>query len=354
MRICYLTYSLDFDRGAGKFSKTLIDTFRQMHPEWEIVVLTTQGINKHKLLFDLIKIRSIIKKCDVVHALDGFPYGVMAALAAVGLKKRLIITGLGTGAIRTLYHPIYSKLLKWAYQRADMVTAISRYTAGEINKKIPRLKIKVITPGVNFNDFKKEPGDIPQEILGKKPYLLTVGTIKKRKGHHIALPAFAEVLKKIPELNYIIVGNPNLGSEYFLQLKEMMQELKIEDRVFIFSNIDQVFLRQLYNNAELFFLMSQNVENDVEGFGLVFLEAAASGLPVVGSRHCGAEDAILDKENGFLIEPDDVAAVAEAIVKILSDQELKAKFSERSMAFAKATDWPSQARKYLEVYNINQ
>ena len=365
MRICYLTYSLDLDRGAGKFSKTLIDTFHNINPEWDIIVLTTRPTgdqnekpiiyaNKYKLLLNFIKIRSIIRDCDLVHALDGFPFGVIAALATMGLKKRLIITGLGTGAIRTLYHPIYSKLLKWAYQRADTVTTISRYTAREINKKIPKLKIDVITPGVNFDDFKKEPDNVPKEILGKKPYLLTVGTIKKRKGHHISLPAFAEVLKKIPELNYIIVGNPAPGSKYFLELKEIMRRLKIEDRVFIFSNIDQGFLRQLYNNAELFFLMSQNIEQDVEGFGLVFLEAASSALPVIGSRHCGAEDAILDKENGFLIEPDDIRAVSAAIIKILSDQDLKTKLSERSIAFAKSMDWQSQARSYLKVYNLNR
>ncbi|OGZ24844.1 MAG: hypothetical protein A2896_01630 [Candidatus Nealsonbacteria bacterium RIFCSPLOWO2_01_FULL_43_32] len=365
MKICYLTYSLDLDRGAGKFSKTLIDTFHQMNPEWDIVVLTTKKTgdlnekpiiyaNKYKLLLNFIKIRSIIKECDLVHALDGFPYGVIAALATMGLKKRLIITGLGTGAIRTLYHPIYSKLLKWAYQRADIVTTISRYTAGEINKKIPQLKIEVIPPGVNFDDFKKEPDNVPEEILEKKPYLLTVGTIKKRKGHHISLPAFAQALKKIPELNYIIIGNPAPGSKYFLELKETIQRLKIEDKVFIFSNIDQVFLRQLYNNAELFFLMSQNIEQDVEGFGLVFLEAASSALPVIGSRHCGAEDAILDKENGFLVEPDDIAAVSAAIVKILSDQDLKIKFSERSVAFAKSMNWFSRVRDYLKVYNLHR
>ncbi|MFH1423750.1 MAG: glycosyltransferase family 4 protein [Candidatus Nealsonbacteria bacterium] len=365
MKICYLTYSLDLDRGAGKFSKTLIDTFRDMNPEWDIVVLTTRPTgdpnekpiiyaDKYKLLINFIKIRSIIRECDVVHALDGFPFGVIAALATMGSKKKLIITGLGTGAIRTLYRPIYSKLLKWAYQRADTVTAISRYTAREINKKIPRLKIKVITPGVNFDEFKKESSLVPKEISEKKPYLLTVGTIKKRKGHHIALPAFAEVLKKIPELNYVIVGNPAIGSEYYLKLKETMQRLKIEDRVFIFSNIDQGFLRQLYNNAELFFLMSQNIGQDVEGFGLVFLEAAASALPVIGSKNCGAEDAILDKENGFLVEPDDIGAVSEAIIKILSDQDLKAGFSERSVAFAKTMDWRKQAGTYSEIYNINR
>ena len=221
-------------------------------------------------------------------------------------------------------------------------------------KKIPQLKIEVIPPGVNFDDFKKEPDNVPEEILEKKPYLLTVGTIKKRKGHHISLPAFAQALKKIPELNYIIIGNPAPGSKYFLELKETIQRLKIEDKVFIFSNIDQVFLRQLYNNAELFFLMSQNIEQDVEGFGLVFLEAASSALPVIGSRHCGAEDAILDKENGFLVEPDDIAAVSAAIVKILSDQDLKIKFSERSVAFAKSMNWFSRVRDYLKVYNLHR
>jgi len=365
MKICYLTHNINSEKGTGKFSIKLITTVREKKPEWNITILTTQktedlkeeilliSSNKYKLLFNLTKIRSVIKKCDLIHALDGFPYGIIAAIINIGLGKKLFITGIGTGAVRALYNPTYSWLLRWAYKKADKVFAISNYTAKEINKVIPELRIEAIPLGVDFADFsKKDFKKKPIEIIQKKPYILTVGAVKRRKGYHISLRAFAQALRKIPNLNYVIVGKPDKDPQYFLELEKIMKELEIENKVFIFSNIEKEFLRKLYNNAELFCLMSQDIEKDLEGFGLVFLEAAASGLPVIGSKNCGAEDAILDNENGFLIEQNDIRAVKEAILNILSDENLKRKLSQNSIALAKKSDWESKMVKYINSYEL--
>ncbi len=363
MRICYLTYSIDPNKGIGKFSSRLIKTVKEKNPDWDITILTTQktgdlkeeipliSSNKYKLLFNLTKIRSAVKKCDLIHALDGFPYGIVASVANIGLGKKLFITGIGTGAVRALYNPIYSWPLKWAYKKADKVFTISDYTAREINKVIPEVKIKTITPGVDFNDFcQKDLGSLSQKIVEKKPYILTVGTMKERKGYHISLPAFAQVIKKIPNLNYVIVGNPKKDPKYFSRLKKIIKELGIEKRVFIIRRVETGFLRKLYNNAELFCLMSQDIDKDIEGFGLVFLEAAASGLPIVASKDTGAEDAVLDRQNGFLVDQKDVLASSDNILRILNDRKLKRKFSERSIEFAKESSWESKTVKYIQHY----
>ena len=363
MRICYLTHNVDPGTGCGKFSRKLIEGVKKENPDWEITILSTKKVgdlegeiplifaNKYKLFFNLGEIHSVIKKCDLIHALDGFPYGIIAALANIGLNKKLIITGIGTAAIRPLYHPIYSKPLKWAYRKADRVITISHYTAREINKIIPDLKIKVINHGVDFEEFsKKESEEIPREIEDKKPYILSVGAFKKRKGYHISLPAFAQVLQRIPDLNYVIVGDPKKRSDYFSEIKKIMKDLGIKNKVFIFSNINREFLRQLYNNAELFCLTSQDVGKDVEGFGLVFLEAASSGLPVIGSMNTGAEDAILDMENGFLVKQNNIEKIAESILIILNDKDLKDKFSKKSINFAKLLSWEDKIGRYIKIY----
>jgi glycosyltransferase involved in cell wall biosynthesis len=363
MRICYLTNNIDPETGCGKLSHKLIETVKAERPEWEIVALTTKKTgdlkeeipliypNKYKLLSNLTRIRSIIKKCDLVHALDGFPYGLVSAVVNFGVNKKLIITGIGTGSIKPLYNSFYSILLKWAYRRADKVTAISHYTAREINKVIPDLEIEAIPLGVDFEEFSKiDLEQVPEKIKNKKPYILSVGAFKKRKGYHISLLAFAKVLEKIPDLNYVIVGDSQKGSDYFLELKKIAKDLGIEDRVFIFSNINREFLRKLYNNAELFFLISQDIEKDVEGFGLVFLEAAASGLPVIGSKDTGAEDAILDRENGFLVKQDDIEEITVAILRLLKDKNLRNKLSRKSIEFAKQSSWKSRLGVYIKIY----
>ncbi|HLD34827.1 MAG TPA: glycosyltransferase family 4 protein, partial [Patescibacteria group bacterium] len=101
---------------------------------------------------------------------------------------------------------------------------------------------------------------------------------------------------------------------------------------------------------ELFFLMSQAGGHDIEGFGLVFLEAAASGLPTIGSKDCGAEDAILDGKNGFLVDAKDIGGFSDAIKKILGDANLKKKMSEESRKFAGASGWDRRTEEYVQIY----
>lgn len=91
----------------------------------------------------------------------------------------------------------------------------------------------------------------------------------------------------------------------------------------------------------------------MEGFGLVFLEAAACGLPVVSAKNTSAEDAVLDGKNGILAPAQDAAAAAAAaVIKILSDQNLKESFSQESLAFAQKMSWQKTASEYAELYRI--
>ena len=106
----------------------------------------------------------------------------------------------------------------------------------------------------------------------------------------------------------------------------------------------------LYKNAELFLLLPQDVNKDIEGFGLVFLEAASCGLPVISSLGTSAEDAVANGRNGILVDSKNVDEAGEAIGRILSDKELRARFSAESVAFAKEMSWDKTASLYQLVY----
>ena len=88
----------------------------------------------------------------------------------------------------------------------------------------------------------------------------------------------------------------------------------------------------------------------MEGFGIVFLEAAIFGLPVVGTKNCGIDDAARDAENGILVAEDDVAGFTRAIVAILSDPEKKKRMGERSLQLAKESDWDKRTEEYKKMY----
>ncbi len=312
-----------------------------------------------RIIFRLFKIRSVFKSCDIVHALDGWPYGVIAAVFSLGLGKKIVITTIGTGAVQPLYQPIKKQLLIWAYRKADQITAISNNTKREILRVIPDLKIEVINHGVDFDKY--QISNIPEaeqarygagkyqsdaKVQKLKPYILSVGTLKKRKGYEYSIKVFAQIAPKFPDLKYVIVGS---GPEY-QNLKSQISHLKLQDRVIFLKDLSEEELVGLYKNAELFILLPQDINKDIEGFGLVFLEAAACGLPIVSSRGTSAEDAVLDGENGTLVSPSDHLEAADAMEKILSDSMLRESFSRESLNFARTMDWQKVVQNYISIY----
>jgi len=153
------------DNGAGVFSNRLAKGLEQGFGA-SVHALTTVGNglsheksllypNKLKLLLSLARIRAAIKTCDVVHALDAYPYGIIAVIASFGLRKKIILTAVGTGSVQWLYHRhwLKTRLLTWSYRSAVEVTAISRYTRDLILKKLPDLRITVINHGVDYEKF---------------------------------------------------------------------------------------------------------------------------------------------------------------------------------------------------------
>ena len=153
--------------------------------------------NKFKLLRSLGQIRKTIKQCDIVHALDLFPFGIVAIIASLGLGKKIIITTAGTGSIKPLYRPGIAFFSRWALRRANILTAISHYTAREIQKKVPSLNFTIITPGVAYDYFSKLSPEHPGSVSPETKYILSVGSLVKRKGYHISLPAFKQTLSLI-------------------------------------------------------------------------------------------------------------------------------------------------------------
>ncbi|TSC89690.1 MAG: hypothetical protein G01um10143_180 [Parcubacteria group bacterium Gr01-1014_3] len=366
MKIVYLNHDFHPNTGAGRFGRALISGIKLACPDLDLQLLSSEAdpdsqfpsrsllpSNRFRLLLTFSKIRAIIKNGDLIHALDGWPYGFIAALASFGLKKRLIITAIGTGAVKPLYSPIKRALLGWAYRRADQLTAISNNTKREILKIFPDLKIEVINHGVDndkfqISNFKAQTNSEFQKL---KPYILSVGALKKRKGLEYSIRAFAEISKNFPSLRYLIFGK---GDEY-KNLRSLSESLGVSNRVEFLSyalnrHISDEELVDLYKNAELFILLPQDFKKDIEGFGLVFLEAAAAGLPVIGASGTSAEDAILDNQNGFLVDGGNPKVVAEAISKILNFPETKLRFQKKSIEFARSMDWKNKVQQYLKLY----
>lgn len=168
----------------------------------------------------------------------------------------------------------------------------------------------------------------------------------------MSIQAFAEVSKKFPDLKYIIVGNQaDLG--YFNQLKNLISELGLEDKVQFLENISNDELLDLYKKAKLFILLPISERTHFEGFGLVYLEAGASGLPVVGTLHSGAESAIKDGITGFLVPQNDSIEVAKVMERLLEDSGLRHRLGESGVLWAKEHDWGNIREAYIREYKAD-
>jgi glycosyltransferase involved in cell wall biosynthesis len=350
MKICYLVNNINPKNGWGRYASDLICGVRKKGHEAIILKEMDDGLEGEAVLkrgigmfLSAIKIREHLKECDIIHALDVYPYGIIAYLANLFLGKKMIITAQGTYSIAPFYNIKTRYLAKLTCNSADILIAISHYTKDEFLKELRVNKIEVINHGIDLDKFYKD-----REVSNEN-YILSVGALKFRKGYHISIPAFAEVKKRIPDLKYKIVGDQS-DRNYFEKLKKLVKEYGVEQAVEFLSNLSDYELGKLYSQAKLFILTSVNEGHHFEGFGLVFLEAAAAGLPVIGTINNGIEDAVDAGSNGFLVSQGNIGETAKAIIKILSDSEKYSKFSQNSYKWAQDHNLENVTDRYIEKY----
>ena len=167
--------------------------------------------------------------------------------------------------------------------------------------------------------------------------------LQKKKGVTYLIEAMEKVDAKL-----IIVGDGPLRKN----LEEQAAEMK--DKVAFLGAKTHEQLKKIYASSDVFVAPSVTAKDgDKEGFGLVFLEAMASGLPVIGSNSGGIPSIVKDTENGFLVKEKDVDDLGEKINLLITDQELYRKYSENAIKTAKQYDYCKIAQKYAQkLYEI--
>ena len=208
-------------------------------------------------------------------------------------------------------------------QSADCVFANSYYTADLLKKAgVQPERIQVVHPGCDVDKFRPIEVSIEdrRSILGphaEKKVILTVGRLVIRKGHDLVIRALPQVLKAHPDTCYLVVGSGPAKST----IASLANEMGLGDKVIFWENAKDSELLKIYNLCDVFAMPSRaNLKScDVEGFGIVFIEANACGKPVIAGRSGGMADAVVDGETGFLVDPDDSDALAESLSRMIGD-----------------------------------
>lgn len=302
-----------------------------------------------RTLWRIPAVRWILKDCDLVHCIVE-PYAPLTALARPS-RIPFVLSVFGTWAIRPLESTASRFLFKHAFQQADIILSISRFTRDWITRLIDLPRVEVLSGGVHPERFSVPvETDLP-EWVGREPVVFSAGAVKQRKGHHIALEAVALAREQIPNLHYAIAGNLRGSPVFVEQLRRRIQELGLQDYVHLLGQLPPYgALTTWYQKSDAFILPSVNQGSSFEGLGFVFLEAGAAGTPSIGTFDCGAVEAIIDGETGYLVQQNDTRATADAIVRIISDAALRACMGEAARQHAERLSWTNLVERVVALY----
>jgi glycosyltransferase involved in cell wall biosynthesis len=287
----------------------------------------------------------------LVHSMEMFPAGWAGDALARAQHAPHMLTANGTYAVLWSQWPFLDRFYRGILRRAAAVFPISHGTEAKLwaayGADLAASSVRTILIGSSFAHL------VPAEVVRNRrppaaPSVFSVGMVKPRKGYHISLEAFAALQKRFPGAVYRIVGRPPDG-EYRTHLQGIIRREKLRGVQFL-GTVDPARLDALYREASIFLLLSQEVERHFEGFGLVFLEAGAYGLPCVASRSGGIPDVVIDGETGILVPPDDAGAAGAAMIRLAEDPGLAGRMGRAGRERAEHLTWERFAEEQWSEY----
>lgn len=363
MHIGLLTSELGHDSGWADYSLNLIEALDQIGARVTVVAArnNTQAIAAplHNLLPTVAppdrntilkmlslrgEVRSVLKSCDVIHT----TIEAYAPLANwVAGHRPFFITGHGTYVrIPQMRKFPVNKLYQKAFLRSRMI-CVSHYTAKVAREVVPGLRTAVVNNAIDPERFRHMPVTAEQE----HPTIVTVGGIKGRKGTMQLIRAVGQVRNHLPDVQCVVIGSTESEPKYVAQVKAEIERFSLQNNVKLLGHIPEDELIGWYGMADVFVLPSMNIGSKFEGFGIALLEASAAGCPVIGTRDCGAEDAIVDGETGLLVSQRNVnEELPQAIIKILTDAELAKRLGKAGRQRALKQTWFAVAKHMMTQY----
>lgn len=355
--------------GLGNYSRFVVSALRSTFPENEYVLFTPK-IKTHPDTRDFLQEKySIVTpsglerfihpvwrtfglsltraagRLNVYHGLSHeLPFGLPSQV-----KKVVTVHDLIFYRYPEFYNPvdvaIYKMKVKSACARADHIVAISRQTADDIRSflKVPDDKISVVYQGchLQFMTRYSEQDCVAVRVKYKLParYLLTVGTIEKRKNAKLLVEALAQLPKDV-RIPLVIVGR---RTAYTVEVLERARQLQVVSSIHIVDNMSFPDLPAVYQGAEIFLYPSV-----FEGFGIPIIEAVWSGVPVIASTgSCFAEAG-----GPYSIYVDQVPELwAREIVNVINNPQLRSEMIEQSLHYVQQFKPEVIARNMMNVYN---
>lgn len=342
--------TLDFPPSVGGVQQYLYEVSRRIAMHTRLTVVCP-GIDR---------LRAETEPFQVAPISAGTAGRFWRALAE--LRPHLIIVGHAN--LRLLVPPVRSRRRFVAIAHGnDFESAQRRWHVAFFNHLLSRARPLITNSQANAHRLRAlnlpapvviPPGTDPARFVPPRtprsmpPVLLTVGRLVPRKGIDTVLRALPRLLDHTPQLEYWIAGDgPQRPA-----LEELARNLGVTGAVKFLGFVADDELPQIYQRATIFVMPTRAdyEKGDVEGFGIVYLEASASGLPVVAARSGGAAEAVRDGETGVLVPPDDPHTLAESLTHLIDDPVLCRRLGRGGRLWVEnEMNWDRAARQLLDV-----
>ena len=338
----------DFGPRAGGI-ETFVHGLIERLPKGSVIVYTSAQANAQtfdaewllKYGVEVIRDRSkillptprVIKACQKLisnRKLSKVAFGAAAPLAMMARAMR----SAGAQKVVALTHghevwwakvPPFSFAIRYMSKNIDVITFLGDYTRGEISKALSEAdasKLVQIAPGIDVDHFiPTDSSNLRAELgLTDKSVIISVGRLVHRKGQDKLISALPEIKTSVPNVHLVLVGvGPH--QDY---LEKLALKLNVSDCVTFIGRINYAELPKYICLGDIFAMPSRSrfFGLEVEGLGIVYLEASACGLPVVGGKSGGAPDAVLVGETGMVVDGTNSSEIADACIELLNNPEL--------------------------------
>ncbi len=297
-------------------------------------------------LWYFLRERRSLGRCTL-HICQQGPLRVMMVLRLLGLVKpaRLIVTLHGSELMQLSARAFGRRWLGALLARADRIMVLSEWMREELGVRFPHLRAKtVVAPGAPRTALVAPIA--PPSRSRERLVILCVGRIHPRKGQAALLRALARLDEETAGGFRVVIVGPVVDRAYARELRHLARDSAAEVR--FSGGVEDGRLARYYGEADIFALTSEAAGQSVEGFGLVYLEASARGLPILAHRTGGVESAVRDGVTGLLVEPGDEAGLADAIRRLSDDAGLRRRLGENGRRFASGFSWDACARATYE------
>jgi phosphatidyl-myo-inositol dimannoside synthase len=262
--------------------------------------------------------------------------------------RHLVLTFHGSEILKFHHNPLIRGSAHRLIRRADRISVLSQFSHDLLCARFPAATPKLmLTPGALRSDFAVVPARAAPAAAKARLVVLTVGRLHPRKGQRETLRALQALPADLrARMEYWIVG---VGNRPRYEQSLRTEAAAADFPVRLLGDVADDALPSLYAQADIFALTSVPHGASVEGFGLVYLEASAHGLPIIAHDCGGVAEATRDGETGLLVPPDQPAALTAAFARLLGDAALRHRLGETGRRHAAAHTWLDNARRLFPL-----